>query len=762
MTSYGQNLRSGQRLGDVVVERKQFQTEQIGMMQQQLPLMLLADIVAGLYLFAILFSQAQSLTAIVWVAVLILITLVRGLILLRLRSRATSDSNLSVKRRFFILGAASAGILWGNAWLLLPPNPDFMQIATVGVWLAGLQAGSASTMTVSRKIFLAYTIPAFTCFGVFIVLQSLDFKFVLLGAYVMFFAFILPISYHINQSFRNTMILKTHNAVLLDLLEQKAESLSEKERELAESLGRAVLLESQKATANKQLEKEAKQKLLILNAISEGIFGLDTSGNIIYTNDSASQILRFHEDELLNRNIRDFLASSVEKDFEAAQAKFAISNSLQLGISAHNIESYFLDREGHSIPVKFSCTPIWQAGLIQGSVISFLDISRQREMEAMLLQSQKMEAIATLSGGVAHDFNNLLTIILGNLQFLRRHLRGDDHAEQLLGKLIAEAKRGGELNNRLLSFSSEQNQESETISINGMLTEMKDFLDHVLSNSIELELNLPDEELFVATDRTQLQNCILNLCNNASDALPRGGTISISANRHRLARSFVNSDQSRGEADYVEISVKDNGVGIPFKDQKKVFDPFFTTKGKSQGTGLGLATVYGFIRRSKGNITVSSHEGAWTKFRVYLPLVKPGIEATVPELEVTTLHASTERVVLIVEDDNGVRDVAVEALRDSGYRIIAANNGNDGLVAFNKHPEIGLVFSDVIMPGGINGIQMAESMLSVRPETRIILVTGYTDRALRQAIDGNPHVTFLSKPYDVDALPQLLESTLLH
>ena len=392
----------------------------------------------------------------------------------------------------------------------------------------------------------------------------------------------------------------------------------------------------------------------------------------------------------------------------------------------------------------------------------FTDLSKLKEMETMLLQSQKMEAIGRLTGGVAHDFNNLLTVILGNLQFLERRLGSDEKSLLLVKKVMAAAKNGADLNNRLLSFSREQSLQASNVDINQMLIDMNDFFDRMLGENIQLTCIPCEEPCFAASDKTQLENAILNLCVNAKDAMPDGGTLTISAKlvrRPTLLDHLYESALHKSE-NFVQLSVSDNGSGMPEEVAEKIFEPFFTTKSKGRGTGLGLSTVYGFLNQSGGGIQVNSKLGEGTSFRLYLPPSREDLRHSAEGQEPPKKRKRHAGTVLIVEDNESVRDVAVQMLRSMGYRVIEASDGSLGLLKFEAHPEIDLVFSDVVMPGGLNGVEMAQKILALAPDTPILLATGFIDRDLRAQVATNPELRCIAKPYDTNEIPQLIATML--
>jgi PAS domain S-box-containing protein len=738
-----------------------YQLEQLRRLYQRLPLILLADIVAGLFLFGLLFSQWQSPMAFLWLALLLFATLARAFLAKRFMDQGFDFDNRDGRSRFLIVGAFISGLIWGCSWLLLPTDPSLLQLLIIGAWLVGMQAGAASTMVLIKKVFLAYTLPSFFCFTAYLLIQSSDYGLVLAAAYAMYLCFILPIGYRVGREFNESIALRLSNTALQETLENEANRLTEKEAQLREQLKIGAALKSEKALIDERLQAETGQRLLILDSISEAVVGLDSDGNITFANASALDLLGLAEEKLLGQRLFTIMSDSSPQQHRDTDAEIAISSCFKDGQTVPSLECTLFGKNNIAIPVRMACTPIIQNEAVLGAVISFINISDQKEMQAMLMQSQKMEAVGRLTGGVAHDFNNLLTVILGNLQFLKKRLADDEGLQKILNRLIDTAKRGGDLNNRLLSFSSEQNLKTELVMVDDLLSDMQDFLSRVLTENIELEIQIPEQDIAVLTDRTQLQNAILNICVNARDAMPQGGTLKVESDLKRLDKSLVSGEEEHGEADYAVISITDNGVGIAAEIQKKIFEPFFTTKEKGQGTGLGLATVYGFIRQSGGNITVQSREGEWTRFNIYLPTADTVSRRKAMEQSSQDQDLQFEGTAMIVEDDPVVREVAIETLRSYGFDIVTAGNGQEGLEKFSEHPEIKLVFSDVVMPGRINGIEMAESIEQVRPGTPIILVTGYTDKAMKNRILEAANVVVLSKPYDTETLPGVIHKLLM-
>lgn len=730
------------------------------MLFRQLPLILGADIVAGAFLFFVLFSEETGPVSYLWYGTLFVTTGIRSFLAHRHIRSTYTESDTSRRWRFLIAGAAISGVIWGNAWLMLPREPVFNEVVFIAVWLAGMQAGASTTMAIIKEVFLAYTIPASVLFLGFMLFLAADFSALIIGIYVMYLCFILPIALRTGRDFNRTLILQTNNAALRESLEQEEQRLLKKQEELEEEKRRHQALQTEKMVADEKLRNAAEERLLLLDTVGEGIFGLDNRGNISFINSTALDLLEFEEEELLGKSALRLISAAGNESPANVEAFLAINRCFQDAVPVHNMQCDLLGKNDKKLPIRFSCAPIFKHDSVEGAVVSFSDVTEQREMEAMLVQAQKMEAIGRLTGGVAHDFNNLLTVVMGNLQFLRAKIGDDESLLNFLDKIMGAAKRGAELNNRLLSFSREQDLQIDLLDVNAVLEDMGALLDRLLGEDIELRMDLSSKELGVLADQAQLENAILNLAVNAKDAMPQGGVLKIETNEVRLQKSYVTGEDTAGEGDFIEICVTDNGLGIDEELLEQIFEPFFTTKEKDSGTGLGLATVYGFIRQSGGNIVVDSEKGKWTTFKVYLPVAETvAISRREESLQGSAnSEGSFTGKILVVEDNAGVREVALHALEKAGYEVLAAEDGHQGITRFEENQDIDAIFSDVIMPGGLTGIDMAERILQKSPSVPILLATGYTEKSLKERMLNTSQVVFISKPYDVNELPGLIDS----
>ena len=409
-------------------------------------------------------------------------------------------------------------------------------------------------------------------------------------------------------------------------------------------------------------------------------------------------------------------------------------------------------------------------------------ITERKLLERKFMQAQKMEAVGQLTGGVAHDFNNLLMVVLGNLQLVEQLVKNDERVQKRISAAYEAAERGSELTKRMLAFSRQQTLQNRDVEVNGLLQKMHGILGHAVGATVNLSI-LPQDGLWpIRADATMLETAILNLCINARDAMkPKGGELTIETFNRTLDAETAADMEDVPPGDYVEIAVTDTGCGIPADNIEKVFQPFFTTKGPEAGSGLGLSMIYGFVKQSGGHIKIYSEVGHGTTMRIYLPRLKtaaaevtpPSVEPAVKAVASTPVLSSPapaapppapavrKQVVLVVEDNPSVRDVAAAMIEDMGYDVIIASSGVEGLQAIEERPEINLVLSDVIMAGGMNGPEMAQRALSVRPELKVLFMSGYAPGSLRQMQQDLPNaVDLVNKPFTRNDLTEKVKRAL--
>ena len=383
-----------------------------------------------------------------------------------------------------------------------------------------------------------------------------------------------------------------------------------------------------------------------------------------------------------------------------------------------------------------------------GEIIgTLLDVTERRSLEEQLTQARKMESVGQLTGGVAHDFNNLLTVIIGNLDLLARRASHDERTERQLAAMRYAADRGRSLTRQLLAFSRRQHLSPVTLDVNQLVMNFSPLLKQAVGDAVTVELDFADAQLKAYVDASQLETALLNLAVNARDAMPQGGRLLI---RTRLIDKPPGMRASGGP--WIGVEVADTGVGIPSTAQERIFEPFFTTKDVGKGSGLGLSQVYGFVQQSGGHITVNSEPGKGASFHLFLKLSDRELHVA-PETQDGEALAPARGRLLVVEDDPQVLAVTVAVLTELGYEVITAPNAQIAMERLEAGEAVDLLFSDVVMPGGCNGVELAKRAREMRPGLKVLLSSGYVGEAVSRAAES---FELIDKPYERATLAQRL------
>jgi signal transduction histidine kinase len=389
-------------------------------------------------------------------------------------------------------------------------------------------------------------------------------------------------------------------------------------------------------------------------------------------------------------------------------------------------------------------------------------VQRFREIEAtesQVRQSQKMEAIGQLTGGVAHDFNNILTVITGTIEILGEAVKDRPHLAQITDMIGAAAARGADLTKHLLAFSRRQPLQPRNVDVNAVVVDAARLLRPTLGEQIEIESMLAHDSAPALIDPSQLSTAILNLALNARDAMPNGGKLTLETKNVVLDENYAAMSSEVNPGNYVMIAVSDSGEGIPANLLEKVFEPFYTTKDVGKGSGLGLSMVYGFVKQSNGHIKIYSEEGHGTTVKLYLPQAAGVADALPAEAGISEFVRGDESI-LIVEDDALVREYVVTQISRLGYDTLAANSAAEALAIINGPERIDLLFTDVIMPGGMNGRQLAIEAQTRRPRLKILYTSGYTENAIVHHGRLDAGVLLLPKPYLGSDLARMIRTAL--
>jgi PAS domain S-box-containing protein len=499
------------------------------------------------------------------------------------------------------------------------------------------------------------------------------------------------------------------------------------------------------------LNRETEERQRIFETSQDLILVTDGIGNFIQVSPSVANILGYRPEEMVGRSAVDFIHPD---DLESTRQEM---RAARRGLQVRSFEARYPHRDGQHI-VTLNWMGSWSEPVRRHFFIG-RDVSEKRAAEAQLRQAQKMDAIGQLTGGVAHDFNNILTVITGTIGILTEAV-ADKPEFVSIAKLIDDAaERGAQLTKHLLAFARRQPLQPVEIDVNSLIVEAAKLLHPTLGEQIEISPKLEDEAWPTLVDPNQLTTAVLNLALNARDAMPRGGKLTLETRNVHLDEDYARLNSEVGPGDYVMIAVSDTGTGIAADLIEKVFDPFFTTKEVGKGTGLGLSMVFGFVKQSGGHIKIYSEEGHGTTVRIYLPRSTGQGQAIVD----TAASASIERgseTVLIVEDDALVRTYVMAQVASLGYATLEAANAAEALKIIDNGADVDLLFTDVIMPGGMNGRQLVDQALKRRPSLKTLFTSGYTENAILHHGRLDEGVLLLAKPYRKPELARMIRVAL--
>ncbi len=497
----------------------------------------------------------------------------------------------------------------------------------------------------------------------------------------------------------------------------------------------------------------------VTQSARDAIVSTDEKGNITFWNRSAEATFGYSEHEALGQSMTMLIA---EADRAAYAAALPAPNADDLTFG-RIIEVAALRKDGGTFPSEFSLAVLHGSGgtmftaVIRDVMERKLSQDTLRQRDEQLRQAQKMEAIGRLAGGVAHDFNNLLMAIHGYAEMLVLNLSEGDERRADAEEIIKAADRAAGLTRQLLAFSRRQVITQQAIELDQLVESMRNMLQRLIGSDIQITTEIWPDLTPVLADRTQIEQILVNLIINARDAMPGGGRILIELRNVELDKIGVAAHPGLQPGDYVEMAISDNGRGMDAETASQIFEPFFTTKEGSKGTGLGLATVYGIVSQSNGAIEVQSRVGHGTTFYIYLPravdLGKPA------PMKLLTSMTGTETV-LLVEDDDRVRALVANMLRKYGYTVLLASAGDQAMeIAARHRGRIHLLLTDVVMPG-LSGRLLSERLTAVRPDTRVLYMSGYSDDAILRHGVKKATAHFIQKPFSVDALANKIRETL--
>ena len=516
--------------------------------------------------------------------------------------------------------------------------------------------------------------------------------------------------------------------------------------------------------ARKESERTLAELTQLIDTANAPIFGIDAAGQVTEWNQSTVRISGFEKAEVLGRDlVQDFITEE-----HKASVKEVLDNALR-GEETANFEFPLYTKKGSRLDVLLNASARRD---LEGNIIGVIgvgqDVSLLKEKENSLQQAQKMEAVGQLTGGLAHDFNNLLSIIQGNLRFLQNDLEDvDDDIQLLFEDALSAVSDGTELTGRLLQFSSNRGLQQIVQEVNETMEKFYRLMSRTIGEKISLVLNLPEEKLFVSIDSSQLENSLLNLVINARDAMPNGGEICVRAEKidyTKAKQAAKHGDMNElSNQEFVKVTVSDQGTGIDPDIITRITEPFFTTKDVGAGTGLGLSMVYSFLKTSGGFLRVESEVGEGAVVEMYFPSVK-GEKNLSTESSVVSSKSVSSKTILVVEDEPRVRRVTIRDLRGLNYKTIEAGNADMAMSIIKSGEQIDLVFSDILMPGDMDGRMLGDWVEEYYPEIKVVLTSGYSkDKDVVKDSLSNKDLAkypIIRKPYRINVLAEGIQSAL--
>jgi PAS domain S-box-containing protein len=529
--------------------------------------------------------------------------------------------------------------------------------------------------------------------------------------------------------------------------------------------GRIVVILSditERKRAEDALRASEEKHRTIIETIEDGYFEVDLAGTLTFLSDSLCRMLGYSKNEMIGGNYRQYA------DQENAERLYQAFNKVyRTGEATKGFGCEVMAKDGTKLFSEVSVSLIKDS---KAQPIGFRGIARdvterkrteeeKATLQEELRQSQKMEAIGVLAGGIAHDFNNLLTLVGGYCQLSLLELKEGDPLRGNIEEIKTAADRATSLTGQVLAFSRRQVLDMKVLDLNAIITDMEKMLRRVIGEDIELVTFLADELGTVKTDPGWIEQVIMNLAVNARDAMPSGGRLIIETVNAELDESHARSHAALKPGRYVKLSVSDTGKGMTPEVRERLFEPFFTTKEKGKGTGLGLSTVYGIVKQSEGNIWVYSEPGLGTTFNIYLPRMDEPLEETREKGTKAEILRGAETI-LVVEDEENVRRLAVRILEKQGYTVLEASCVKDALALCKERKEpIHMILTDVVMPE-MSGPQLAEQLLSLHPQVKVLYMSGYTDSAIVHHGMLKDGVNYIQKPFTIDGLTRKMREVL--
>jgi len=508
------------------------------------------------------------------------------------------------------------------------------------------------------------------------------------------------------------------------------------------------------ALARARLTQAHQRLFTAIEQTADSVVITNTEGSILYVNPAFERVSGYSQAEAIGQNPRILKSGKNNpKIYDELWASISQGQVWQGRLINKRKDGTLYTEDATINPVRDD----------NNTIVNYVsvkrDVTRELELEDQYRQAQKMETVGQLTGGIAHDFNNLLTAVIGFAELAQMRLAPDDPIQKMVDKILYSGRRASDLVGQLMAFSRKQVIEAKALNLNKIVSDFEKMLRRIIGEDTEMETILSSGLWPIKADRTQIEQVIVNLAVNARDAMPHGGHLTIETTNTILDEEYGRTHLDVQPGEYVLLSVSDTGMGMPKEVQERIFEPFFTTKEQGKGSGLGLSTVFGIVQQGNGHIWTDSEEGVGTTFKIYFPRCTEVMADSLQGEQAADIPHGTETI-LLVEDEPAVREMAIFTLQEQGYMVLEATNGQDALRLASEYANhIDLLVTDVIMPH-MNGKDLADQIIAVRPHTKTLFTSGYTDDAISQHGILKSGIAFLPKPFSPAALARKVRKTL--
>jgi len=767
--------------GHMADESSQIHADQVRQLYDNAPLGMAATLINAAVLAYVLRNLISPAVLFSWLACLLLITLLRAFHLYQYRIARPAPADAHRWGAWFIAGLALSGAVWGAAGLFLLPAKSLTHQVFIVFVLGGMVAGAAGTFSVIRVAFLAFSLPALAPLIIRFIFSG-DELHVTMGGMTLLFAILVHVmAMKVHTVSLQSLRLRFENSSLVAFMAAAKERTDEQNKELRSeitghtrteeglsrhrdqletlvqvrtaewSLANTRLLEEMEArdvAEGLRRQGEVYFRSLIDNSI-DLVTVLDSAGNILFENPAVEKLLGYRREELIGLNIFGYLHPDDRLFAQEALGKLIAAPgsiaSIEIRVQHKNGTWRIFDSIGKSIIDESRTVRL---------VINSRDNTDRKRLEQELLKAQKLESLGILAGGIAHDFNNFITGITANIELAKLHAPEDRELAAILGKAEQASLWAHDLTQQLLIFSRGGEPIKKTVMINDLIKEAAGFA--LRGSRVGCTFSIADDLRPVDADTGQLRQVIYNMVINADQAMPQGGMLRVNAENVSLD---AENNRAFPPGEYVKIAIVDSGIGIPKEHATKIFDPYFTTKEK--GSGLGLATSYTIIKKHGGDIVVDSEQGRGTTFTIFLPASKQ--VAASADRASSMLVPGTGRV-LIMDDEEVIRDAAGRVLQASGYEVESARDGSEAVELYRSARDAGkpfvVVILDLTVPGGMGGREALQMLLQIDPAVKAIVSSGYSHDPIMANFRDHGFLGVIAKPYRVREMSEVVSKVM--